>query len=327
MAHSMLKPYSLLMYFLAVLVFFFIGVTYAGLIDAGKNQMLAGAAIVLGYGVMVSISGLIIALFVAYKSSRKTIFRINLILTLLIVLFVGYFTVKYNERQSQKLKEETEQPEKPKPSTTVTSDNNTAHLSSQTMKFETQYEYNIGLGMFAPKLFNTDVFYFYDKPNLDKAIIEHSPTDSITFKKLENGGYDITTAPPWLVPEHLKLDYDILYFRMQSISQDFIEVTVNSITGQTKYVDRNSGKILYWPEFLLKINSVEFLNPHKQKIHIKPQESSSIINSTYSFMKPLQISRAWMYVELVDDDYNSVGKGWIKWMENEKLLIKYSLLS
>ena len=34
-----------------------------------------------------------------------------------------------------------------------------------------------------------------------------------------------------------------------------------------------------------------------------------------------------MEVELIDEDYNFLAKGWIKWQENGKLLITYYLLS
>ena len=128
MAHSMVKFYSLLMYFLAIVTCFFIGIGYAGLVDAGKDQMLAGGAIVLGYGVIGAIIGFCISLIIAYKSNRKTIITINVVLALMIVAFWAYFFIKFKNRKNEKIKEETERPIKTKPSTTVTSDNDTALL-------------------------------------------------------------------------------------------------------------------------------------------------------------------------------------------------------
>lgn len=37
MAHQMLKPYSFLLYFLAILTFFFVGVTYSVIVESAKN--------------------------------------------------------------------------------------------------------------------------------------------------------------------------------------------------------------------------------------------------------------------------------------------------
>ena len=115
MAHHMIKPYSFLLYFLALLCFFFIGVSYAGFVDAGKNQGLAGGAIVLGYGVMSASIGLIASLFLASKTSRKTIFTTNIILALSILAFWAYYHLKYLERKKTKAleKQKQEQPKTP----------------------------------------------------------------------------------------------------------------------------------------------------------------------------------------------------------------------
>jgi len=102
MAHQMVKPYSWLLYLLAVLASFFAGLSYAGFIDAGKGQGLAAAAIVLGYGVIAVIFGLIAALFVAWQTQRRTIVRLNIILALCIAVFAGYFYMTYLERQKAK---------------------------------------------------------------------------------------------------------------------------------------------------------------------------------------------------------------------------------
>lgn len=103
MAHQMVRPYSWLLYLLAILTSFFAGLSYAGMIDAGKGQGLAAAAIVLGYGVIAAAIGLILALFVAHQAQRRTIFRLNVILALCIAAFAGYFYMMYLERQNAKV--------------------------------------------------------------------------------------------------------------------------------------------------------------------------------------------------------------------------------
>ena len=119
----MLKLYSLLLYPLTLIAFFFVGISYAGLVEAGKNQGLAGGAIVFGYGIMAAVIGLVIALFVAYKTNRKTIFWLNIILTVGIVVFYVFYHIKFLERQKVKAleKQNIEQPTQPTEPTSKTS--------------------------------------------------------------------------------------------------------------------------------------------------------------------------------------------------------------
>lgn len=67
------------------------GLTLARIVDAGKNQGLAGGAIILGYGIISAVIGLIAALFVSNRANRKIIFRINIVLVAYIVAFCAYF--------------------------------------------------------------------------------------------------------------------------------------------------------------------------------------------------------------------------------------------
>lgn len=326
MGNRYLKGYSFLLYFLAIFTGFFIGISFAGFTDAAKGQGLAGGAIVFWYGIMGALVLFITALVIISKSNRKTIFRANIILTIVILAFYGYYHIKYLERQ--KAKELEKQNQELKKPTEVSSDNDTAMLFKEiSKKMAIGTNNNMGLGMFKPNFNNNKALYFYSNLTPAKSVQEHMPIDSITFFQREYGGFDIATAPPWLVPEHIKLDYDILYFKVQSISHDFIEVIVNTHNNQTAYVDKYAGKTQYWPEFFLDVHSIEFINPNSESIFIKPQENASKVNTLYSFMKPLRLRNQWMYVELQNDDFKTVGSGWIRWHTDGELLITYNILS
>lgn len=327
MAHPMVKPYSFLMYVLAIIAFFFLGLVYAGIVEAGKGQMLAGGAIVFGYGVIGAFIGLCVALFLAYNLKRAFIIKINGVLALIIVASFAYFTIKYQKRQQEKL--ENEPQPKTQEATAIAKDTEPAKQMAMLtdLDIKTQSEKEMGLGMFTPNFYDNKTLYFYGKLTSGKSVQEHMPTDSITFKQTEHGEYDIVTAPPWLVPEHLKLDYGILFFKVKSIGHDFTQIVVNTMNNQTAYVDRYAGKIQYWPEFLLSIHSVEFPNPSKNKIYVKPLDYAGTVTTAYSFMRPIKIQNEWMYVELQDNGFKAVGKGWIRWQKDGKLLIVYSLLS
>ncbi|WP_191858863.1 hypothetical protein [Hanstruepera ponticola] len=90
-----IKPYSLLLYLLASITFFFLGMFYAGITDAAKGQGLAGGAIVFGYGIISAFFALLISIFLAYKASRKAILTVNKVLGLITAGFLLYFTWRY----------------------------------------------------------------------------------------------------------------------------------------------------------------------------------------------------------------------------------------
>ncbi|MCB0462682.1 MAG: hypothetical protein KDC81_08265 [Flavobacteriaceae bacterium] len=331
MAHQLTKPYSFLMYVLAIIAFFFLGLVYAGITEAGKGQMLAAGAIVFGYGVIGAFIGLCLSLFIAYNAKRRLIIKLNVVLAFIIFASFFYFYFNYQKRQREKLENDPpkrEQPTTPK-TTAPAAEAEELEPLAMLMNYEVkiQSESEMGLGMFTPNFYENKVLYFYGNLTQGKSVQEHMPTDSITFKQREYGGFDIATAPPWLVPDHLKLDYDMLHFKVKSISHDFIEVVVNTTNNQTAFVDRYAGKLQYWPEFLLGIHSVEFLQPSNYKVYVKPLDYAGTVATPYSFMRPVKIQNEWMYVELQGDDFKEVGKGWIRWQKDGKMLITYNLLS
>lgn len=102
MAHKMITPRSLLLYLVALVAFFFLGVTYAGITEAGKNQGLAAGAIVIGYGVIAALLGLVAALYAAYIASPKRVKWLTLICILIIGICYAYFHFQYMQRQKAK---------------------------------------------------------------------------------------------------------------------------------------------------------------------------------------------------------------------------------
>ena len=98
----MIRPYSFLLYFLAFVFFFFVGVSYAGVVEAAKGQMLAGGAIVFAYGILAAIIGFLISLVVANKINRKIIIKLNIILAIFIAGFWAYYQIRYEQREDVK---------------------------------------------------------------------------------------------------------------------------------------------------------------------------------------------------------------------------------
>lgn len=324
---KLFKPASLLFNVLCLLVFFLAGVFFAGWIEAGKNQGLAAAAIVLGWGVLFGVLALIVSLFLTYHLYHRKIVMGNWVL--LGCLLLGYGITHYRYVQRKKLKEEKNIPYPENPAAPTQTPEPIGMLT--TFKSEVSHaqdlKSNPGMGFFTPNFFDNPTLYFYHRPNLEKSILEHAAQDSITFRKNKYNQFEIATAPPWLVPEILKMDYDILYFKINSISEEFVEVIVNVQTGQTSYVSKQAGKVFYWPEFLLRVNSVEFLPDADEKIKDRPFPNSGDVQLPYEFMRPVKINGDWAEVLLLNGNFQKEGMGWIQWKRDGKLLIRFNLFS
>ncbi len=312
---TFVKPASLLFYLLTVLNFFFLGMIIAGLLGAGKNQGLAAGAIVLGYGVMAAFFAWLAALLiVAYGSSRLVVMfnKIWAVLFVLIVIFLIYRVQTRHDEQSRRV--------------SLFEERAVVPIKATQPVRQSEQRPETGLGMATPDFFNKNVLYFYNRPNFDKALNEHLPSDSLVFKRAETG-IGISYAPPWFVPAHLKMDYQVLHLRALSVYNDFVEVVVNESSGQTTFVSRYDIALRYWPEFLLSVNSVEPFDRPGNPVRVKPLSHASPLKASYAFLKPLRISRHWLYVELLDEAFRPQGRGWIRWQDEGGLLIRYNLFS
>ena len=81
------------LYFLAIINFFFVGVSIAGITGACKNQYLVGVAIVLGYGTITSFFAFASALLFSFKKEWNFIIILNKFLA--IIMLLVYFTWNY----------------------------------------------------------------------------------------------------------------------------------------------------------------------------------------------------------------------------------------
>jgi hypothetical protein len=322
------KPASILFNILCLLVFFIVGMYFAALIEAGKNQGLAGGAIVLGWGILFAGIAFITSFFVTHKVEHRKIVIGNWIL--FVLLLIGYGVTHYRFMQRDKQQKERNEPYQKKSTTPTTEP--TAMLTLKEMDGEVAIpsemeEQSMGMGFFSPNYYENPTLYFYGNLNLEKSLMDHSPYDSITFKINKFNSYEIATAPPWLVPDHLKLDYGMLYFKIESVTEEFVEVVVNATNNQTSFVSKRAGNVVYWSEFLLRVNSIEFSKESAEKVRVRPFQASGEVNTPYQFMRPVKIKGEWAEVLLLNGDFKKVGNGWVQWKRDNKLLVLYNLLS
>ncbi len=89
--NKMFSLNRLLLYFLVLPTFFFIGALFAALLGVGDDPGLAGGAIIVFYGALTGLIAFIAALVFARRASGKTVGRANLILGGVLLAFALYF--------------------------------------------------------------------------------------------------------------------------------------------------------------------------------------------------------------------------------------------
>ncbi len=289
------------------------GAMFSGYMGVGKNQGLAGATILIGYALLYAFGALILAIILAGRLKTKIIVYTNFILfiVLSILLFLGYMRHLELERDKVPAQQKQITP-KPIPVQPV---------------HNIQFEKVMGQGLFSPNFSANDKLYFYSPSNPNAWNGLGEVIDSLVFYKNHNGQYDIQYAPPYFFPEIEKLDYDWLMLKVLTSGKHMLEVEVNKETGQSVLIDKFSGHLIYWPEFILNINSVEILDAFPQKVLVKPLENASINTRPYDFLQPIAVRGDWLKVKLTDKDFSSLDQGWIKWRSGGKLIIRYSLFS
>ena len=314
------KPARLAFYLLMLVGFFFLGLYFAALIDAGKGQGLAGGAIVLGYGILFGGVAFLASFFIAGFIPHKYIIYANIILFALILLAYGITHYRYLQRKEAKENQEYQQSPPADHSKTI----GMVHTFSNEEFFfpiRTKFEAT-GLGYFIPNFYQHPTLFFYQNITPEKSIREHSPADSLALGRDQFGDFTLISAPPWLWPAAMNLSFGIFYFKVESVGRDFVEVEVNSKTGQTAYFNKYSGELLFWPEFILTLPNIE-LPDESPNPKIYPSPLADPVHLSFKYLTPLKVTDSWLQLVLSDENHRPVGKGWVRWRKEEELLIRF----
>ncbi len=326
---KLLKPASIVFYILTALVFFLLGLFFAGAIEAGKNQGLAGGAIVLGYGVLFGGLAFISSFIIAYHVVHKWIVRLNWILLLLLGIGYGITHYRYLQRNQKQMPSENERIERSTtaPISMLTPAETYTRMTLLPKKtLVNNLDANeIGLGFFKPNFYEYPQCYFYGNINWEKGVAEHLPQDSISLQQDPSGGFLLKSAPPYLWPEYHHTPHGEFYFKVIAEGHDFAKVVVNQKTGQITYLDKTKGTLLHWPEFLLKLNAITLLAEYPQSLRLKPLAHSELLSETYERLIPLAVQGDWLQVAARNDKQQTSTQGWVRWRDHEKLLITYHI--
>lgn len=312
---TLLKPTHILLYFLSFFVFLFTGTVLAGYVGAGDEQGFAAAAIVLSYGLFTGFVAVVASMFFAYYLSQH-VRRTNQFLLAIVVVFIAAAVYRFKKQQKSDQVDPTEAP---------TQTTQAATFLPVTHNPEKR-TISMGLGMYKPHFHKQRALHFYSDPNLHKSVNEHLPIDSLIFEQTDYG-IEITYAPPWFNPKHLKLDYDILWMRIQSMGYEFAEVTVNESTGTTYFVSLNSGEAVYWPAFLLNVHSIDLHDNYPQTVRYKPLDHATEVSTAFYAMQAVAVDGDWLQVVLKNENYEEKGIGWIRWRNCDEMWVKWSILS
>jgi hypothetical protein len=184
----------------------------------------------------------------------------------------------------------------------------------------------IGLGIGHVSPVPGGVLEFYSTPRLGEAPGDLRPSDVVTFKAAAPS-VDIAEAPPWLVPEHLKMDYEVFHLRVITLTPAWAEVIGNSRTGETRWVKREAVRFTSWPEFLIGVPSVVAFDAEANPVRARPLDASPILSTASAALPPAAVQGDWLRVETHHLADRMPPEGWIRWRRGDRLLVFYNPLS
>ncbi len=190
----------------------------------------------------------------------------------------------------------------------------------------TQKQENVpGIGFAFVKFQSLHPLYFYSTGQLDVDPFPDAIVDSVTFQS-DNHQITIATAPPWLVSEYLKMDYDVFMFKVMAITQNRIQVEVNKQLGKKLWLNLSDVSFMYWPKFILNANSIEAIDSEANPVKIKPLDHATTLSSQGNTpLRPLAVTNEWVLVSTNGLADRIAPAGWIRWKKEGSILITYSL--
>ncbi|UZR97521.1 hypothetical protein [Chondrinema litorale] len=186
-------------------------------------------------------------------------------------------------------------------------------------------ETSIGIGLVKVDFDDKTVLNFYENKG------DVNPIKRIEFfndEKIQSWNIrDLKVHQQWLRPEVLWLNYYSFVFRCISDSNDWFEVLVNQDSGQTYWIKKQDILIFNtWEEYLKSMFSIARLSTEKQSIWESPSFNSQEIE--YEGEDCFQVkSMKGEWIEIYTPshciDKNIIKKGWIRWRDNNKILVEY----
>ncbi|QQR88000.1 MAG: hypothetical protein IPJ76_07240 [Flavobacteriales bacterium] len=293
-----------------------------------KSDGLAGAATVLAYGLGGGVLVVVLSIVFVRKMPRAVVVRGLWIAGPVALVLLGWSTKRFMDQkavQDEQWQEEQERMRHMQPTATPTLFQY-ASLKDTRMEPRTSTASGaMGIGMFSPSM-AAGTWPMYTAPDLFNALHRPAIVDSLVFAQGPHH-MDIAYAPPWFVPAHMKLDYDLLVLRVITLSPNWVEVEVHAAEGRTVWVERTQGEVQLWPEFMLRVAAVETLGPAANPIRVKPLDHAGVLaDGANTLLAPLAVQGDWLLVRTHALADRIQPTGWIRWRKDGVLLVEYSLL-
>jgi hypothetical protein len=202
----------------------------------------------------------------------------------------------------------------------------TASIGAQRVPLVARADLPLGVGIARVQPKPGAALRFYRHPGVGETPDTYPPADIVTFGAGQPS-VDIAEAPPWLVPEHLKMDYEIFHLRVVTLSAGWLEVIGNSTTGETYWVDRSEVEFVSWYEFLLSTPSIEAFDANANPIRARPLDAAPILSTARAALPPLAVQGDWLKVATGHLADRIQPEGWIRWRRGDRLLVTYNPLS
>jgi len=293
---------------------FFVGMLLSPLFIPENSGLVAGA-LVLWYGVIGLVIGLVTSLIGWRYLSSFQIKIVNWVLGVFALGMIAWLVYRiasnYNEARSSYMPP----PETTKPAPPL--DQPEAPLPE-----DPQPPVAEGLGMGMPQLTPDQPIYFYQQPD------DEQPSDSLI---LTEGPHHLIVSEASSVfrPEVMKPDYQRCYFLIKKSAGPYFQVVIDRQSGQTAWVRTEMMDLLDWPHFYTSMHSVEARNWADTPVRTSPNDEADPMKGVDQnhILQAKAASGDWLNVEVFTEDYQSLGKGWIRWRKNGKLTLNYNLLS
>lgn len=188
---------------------------------------------------------------------------------------------------------------------------------------------DLGIGIATVKLTGNTILKLYTDPygKEPKRVLEfftEENTESLDMKDIEN-------HEKWLKPEGFTLEEGQIIFRCKSEERFWIEIIVNNETGEsfwlkkTKAIDLNT-----WDGFLKGAFMIS-RNEFPQEIRTQPSnEAKEVQFDGEECFQVKTVKGDWIQIFTAphcDDISGNLKSGWIRWKDENKLLIDYFLTS
>ncbi len=95
MMQNFVRPASILLYFLAILVFFLAGMSFAAFTGVAEDEGLTGGATLLWHGLIFGMVAFVIALFVVLKATHRMVVAVNRILAVVLLIGIAILTFRF----------------------------------------------------------------------------------------------------------------------------------------------------------------------------------------------------------------------------------------